>query len=135
MTAPIPEVGVKRSLAVLCCVVLAMALGACGGGDDDSSGDATASGTTAKSEAGGGDVVTIKDFAFSGASSVKAGSTVTVKNEDGTKHTFTPDTAGDFQPAALEPGTSAEIAFATAGTFAYHCEIHSSMKGSIEVTG
>jgi plastocyanin len=122
----------KRGLAVLSLVLLA-ALGAvaCGGGDDDSGGS-TSSGTTGASAE---DIITIKDFAFSGADSVAKGSTVTVKNEDGTKHTFTPDDAGDFQPAVLEPGKSADIAFAKAGTFAYHCEIHSSMKGSIEVTG
>ena len=126
----------RRAVALLLALLAVVAVGACGGGDDDS-GDATASGTTAKSASGSGsgDVITIKGFAFSGADSVKKGTTVTVKNEDGTKHTFTPDHAGDFQPAVLEAGKTAEVAFATAGTFAYHCEIHSSMKGSIEVTG
>ena len=121
----------RRAVAVLSIVAVVL-LGACGGGDDDSGG-ATASGTTAAKAAS--DVITIKGFAFSGVESVKKGATVTVENKDGTKHTFTPDHAGDFQPAVLEAGKTAQVDFAQPGTFGYHCEIHTSMKGTIEVTG
>jgi plastocyanin len=133
---PTGEVVMKRWLVVLSlCVLVTLGVAACGGGDKDSSGGQTSSGTTAKSSSDAGAVITIKNLAFSGASSTTANTQVTVKNEDSTKHTFTPDTAGDFQAAVLEGGQSTSIQFAKAGTFHYHCEIHSSMKGTIEVTG
>jgi plastocyanin len=123
-----------------CLVLLSVGLavvsfgGACGGDDDDGSDDETSAGTTADDAGGGDPVITIKNLTFSGADSVKAGTSVTVKNEDSTRHTFTPDNAGDFQAATLEGGKSTSIDFEEAGTFPYHCEIHSTMKGTIEVT-
>lgn len=45
-----------------------------------------------------------------------------------------PDEAGAFQAIELNPGEKGEIPLGTAGTFAYHCNIHSSMKGTFTVT-
>ena len=119
---------VLLSIGLLC----AGSLGACGGGDDDAGGDSgTSSGTTAAAD---NNVITIKNLTFTGATETKVNTQVTIKNEDGTKHTFTPDHAGDFQAAVLEGGQQSEVQFAQAGTFAYHCEIHSTMKGTIKVT-
>jgi plastocyanin len=120
----------KRLLLLVLLAALVAAIGACGGGDDDNDdGASSGSGATADQP-----VITIKGFAFSGATSTKVNTQVTIKNEDSTKHTFTPDHAGDFQAAVLEGGQESSVQFAEAGTFAYHCEIHGSMKGSIEVT-
>jgi plastocyanin len=143
MAAPTPrrrevlQVLKRWLVAVSVGLLLTTAFGACGGGDDDDGGGGgdTSAGTTAEDDgAGGGPVVTIKDFSFGGATSIKVNTSVTVKNEGGTRHTFTPDHAGDFQGATLAAGASTSIDFAKAGTFPYHCEIHSSMKGTIEVT-
>jgi plastocyanin len=58
---------------------------------------------------------------------------VTITNNDSAGHTFTADD-GSFSTGKIDPGASATITFDTAGTFAYHCDFHSSMKGSITVT-
>jgi plastocyanin len=119
----------RRLLVVLALLLLGST--ACGGGGSDTKGDGAAGTTTTTS--GGAAVITIKGLAFTGADTVKAKGSLTIRNEDGTRHTFTPDHAGDFQAAALEGGKSATIAMGEAGTYAYHCDIHSTMKGTITV--
>jgi plastocyanin len=121
---------VKRSLLVVLAMV-ALSLGACGGGDDDD-------GSTAADDGGGGgaaatNVITIENSSFSGVTSVPDGSSVTVENKDDTQHTFTPDTAGDFQAASLNGGKSATIKMPGPGTYKYHCSIHTTMTGEITV--
>ena len=78
--------------------------------------------------------VTIKNFAFSPKTlEAKAGSKVTVKNKDGTTHTFTAN-KGAFDTGDIDGGSSATITVKKAGTYAYHCNIHDFMKGTIKAT-
>ena len=77
-----------------------------------------------------GATLTIQGFAFS-AVTAKAGETITLVNADTANHTVTADD-GSFS-VAVAAGSSAPLVIATAGTFAIHCNIHSSMKGSIVV--
>ena len=78
--------------------------------------------------------MTIKNFAFSPKTlTVKAGSKVTVKNKDGTTHTFTAN-KGAFDTGDIDGGSSATITVKKPGTYAYHCNIHNSMKGTIKAT-
>jgi plastocyanin len=64
---------------------------------------------------------------------VKAGQTVSWKNGDSITHTATAD-GGGFDTGAIGPGSvSAPIKMSSAGSFAYHCAIHPSMKGSLVV--
>lgn len=78
--------------------------------------------------------VTIDNFAFSPQSlQVKVGTTVTWTNNQGTTHTVTSDT-GEWDSGNLSQGKSFSFTFTKAGTFAYHCAIHSSMTGTVEVT-
>ena len=77
----------------------------------------------------------IKDFAF-GALSVPAGTKITWTNKDTAPHTVTSDT-GAFDSGvatSLGNGGTFSFTFATAGSFAYHCEIHPSMKATVTVT-
>lgn len=77
--------------------------------------------------------VTIKDFAFGPPSlDVAVGTTVTWTNQDSTAHTVDGD-QGEFSSGHLEPGKSFSQTFGKAGTFAYHCDIHPSMKATIVV--
>jgi plastocyanin len=65
---------------------------------------------------------------------ITAGSTATWSNATGVTHTATSDT-GAMLPVVHAPGgTSAAVAFPTAGTFPYHCTIHPSMAGSVTVS-
>ena len=78
--------------------------------------------------------VTIKNFAFSPKTlQVKAGSKVTVKNKDDTTHTFTAN-KGAFDAGEIDGGSSATITVKKPGTYAYHCNIHNFMKGTIKAT-
>lgn len=79
------------------------------------------------------DTVTITGFAFQPADlTIAAGSTVTFVNKDGAPHTAT-DKQGAFDTGRLARGKGAKITFSTAGKFAYLCEIHPSMTGTITV--
>ena len=74
----------------------------------------------------------IKSFAYSGADSVPAGSTVTVMNMDNEAHTVTADD-GSFD-AIVKAGTSITFtAPSKAGTYTYHCTYHSNMHGTLTV--
>lgn len=66
---------------------------------------------------------------------VKAGATVTWKNEDAAKHDVTPDNPGsDFETSKLF-GKSEEYRwkFIKSGVYTYHCSPHPYMKGTVEV--
>ncbi len=96
-----------------------------------------APGITSSPAAGGGQTVMIQNFAFSPATlTVKAGTTVTWTNNDGTQHTVTPDAGAPagFGSGGLSPGTSYSFTFTSPGTYPYHCSIHTSMKGTVIVT-
>jgi plastocyanin len=64
---------------------------------------------------------------------IPVGTTVTFRNDDGEAHTFTAD-GGAFDSGQVAGGRSFSFTFSTPGTFAYHCNIHSSMRGTISVT-
>jgi plastocyanin len=51
----------------------------------------------------------------------------------GTTHNITADDAS-FSSGNLAPGATFERTFTVAGTYAYHCSIHPTMKGTVTVT-
>lgn len=78
--------------------------------------------------------VDIRDFAYSpDPIEVPVGSTVVWTNQDAVPHTATSDQRGALQSGAIAPGSSFSQAFDTAGEFAYHCEFHPNMTGTIVV--
>ena len=127
---------VPRPILLVGLLACAVVLAACGGSTSTPAASAAATSEAAPSEApaaGGGDAVTIKNFAFGPASlSVAAGSTVTWTNDDSAAHTATADD-GSFDSASIAPGSTFSQTFDTAGLFAYHCSIHPNMKATIEV--
>jgi len=79
--------------------------------------------------------VSIEDMAFSPATiTVKKGDTVTWTNKDSVSHTVDGDTQGTMESDTLAAGDTYQYTFDQAGTFAYHCDFHSSMKGKVIVT-
>jgi plastocyanin len=83
--------------------------------------------------AAAGQAVTIQDFKFSpDAITVPVGATVTWTNADSTQHTVTADD-GSFDSGPLDSGATFSQTFATAGTFTYHCNIHSNMTATVTV--
>lgn len=80
-----------------------------------------------------GNSVAIQGFAFSESSlSVKSGTTVTWTNNDQTSHTVTADDAS-FDSGNIAPGGKYTHTFNAAGTIAYHCSIHPTMKAKVVV--
>ena len=78
--------------------------------------------------------VTITSLKFEPAQlSVSAGATVKWTNQDNVAHTVTSD-SGDWDSGSLSQGQSFSHTFTQAGTFAYHCTVHPTMKGTITVT-
>ncbi len=78
-----------------------------------------------------GAVLAIQGFAF-GSVTAKAGEAITVTNGDSAKHTVTADD-GSFSVDVPASGT-ATLTVAKAGTYKFHCKIHSKMTGSITVS-
>ena len=80
---------------------------------------------------GGG--VTIVDLAFQPtAITVGAGTTVTWSNAGALPHTVTSDT-GAFDSGILSAGGTFSTTLSTPGLYAYHCLIHPSMLGTVQV--
>jgi len=81
----------------------------------------------------GGASISIKNFSFSPVPlNVKAAETITVTNNDRNDHTFT-DNGGAFDTGHTAPAASKTVTITKPGTYNYHCNIHPSMKGVIQV--
>jgi plastocyanin len=79
--------------------------------------------------------VVIRNFTFVPQSAtINVGESVTWLNNDGFNHTATAD-AGAFDTGAIPASGNKTVSFAVAGTYAYHCSIHTTMKGTIVVVG
>ena len=100
-----------------------------------SSGSSSKAATTGSAGASG-TAVTIKNFSFKPSPlTVKAGATVQVTNGDGTAHTVTADDKTSFDTSRIEGGAGKGFTAPTKpGTYAYHCNIHDYMKGSLVVS-
>lgn len=77
--------------------------------------------------------VSIKSSAFiKNTMTIGKGTTVKWTNNDTVTHQVAAD-GGQFLSPILNPGDTWTYTFNSNGTFAYHCSLHSSMKGSIIV--
>jgi plastocyanin len=89
--------------------------------------------STTPASASSGNVVTISNFSFSPATlNVAAGTTVIWTNKDSVTHTVTSD-SGLFNSGNLSPDSNFSYTFGSAGTFTYHCAIHTYMTGTVMV--
>jgi plastocyanin len=126
-------------------LTLTFALAACGddGGDDTAAIETVTEATQEPS--GGGNApapsgeavrsekVEIVEFVYNpDPVTVQVGGKVIWLNQDSAPHTATADD-GSFDTGTLEQGKLKSETFKQAGSFAYFCEIHPDMKGSVEV--
>lgn len=80
--------------------------------------------------------VTVQNFAFGPVTItvvIGVNNTVTWTNKDSTTHTVTAND-GSFNGNLPSGGTFTQT-FTTAGTYTYHCSIHTYMKGTVIVLG
>jgi len=103
-------------------------LTSCGKSDDDDSG-----GNNNQNPGGTNNTVSISNMAYSpNRLTVKAGTTVTWVNEENMSHTVTSDN-GTFGSGTLRQNDTYKHTFSSAGTYPYHCNLHTGMKASVVV--
>jgi plastocyanin len=136
----------QRYLAATFVAAAVISLSGCGGSGDKSADKTPATPDTSMSlssssgpahsssaPAGQTAMLTISNFAFSGASSVSPGQTVMVMNDDAQTHSVTADSGNAFD-VTVEAGASATFtAPMKPGTYPYHCTFHSDMHGTLTV--
>lgn len=79
--------------------------------------------------------VAIKDYAFTpDTQTVKAGESLTWTNADDFPHYVKTDAGAMLDSGDIEQGKTYTVTLPSPGTYAYHCNIHNTMKGTIVVT-
>jgi plastocyanin len=135
----------SKPLLAAALVALSLGLGACGSSGSDSpseaetapagqeSGESTESEPAPSGEAAKSEKVQIVEFSYEPEPVVvQVGGKVTWQNEDTAPHTATADD-GSFDTGTIENGKLGSATFKEPGTFTYHCEIHPTMHGTVEV--
>ena len=98
----------------------------------DSRGGSTG-GTSHVVVSGGAAHLRIVNYAFVPKTlTVRAGTTITVTNNDSTAHTATAS-SGAFDSGTVKPGQSASFTLRKPGTYSYYCQFHAFMTGTIKV--
>lgn len=126
----------KRVLLVL---LLGTAAGLPAGCSDDEPTVSTEESSTTTGPAAGAPSAAAGAVSVSGnrfqpdAVTVKAGESVTWTFRDPVGHSATADD-GSFDSGVKRDGATFTQTFSAAGTFAYHCTIHSAMKGTVTVS-
>jgi plastocyanin len=123
--------------AVVTWALALVALG-CGGSDAPKSSGSPAPGGTSvqivSADTAGDAQVQIVDFAFSSKEvPVKAGQTVVWTNGGSVGHTTTSD-KNEWDSSTLSPSKRYAVKFTAPGSFAFHCNIHPSMKAAVTVS-
>jgi plastocyanin len=134
--------------------LLALALAACGGSGSGTAAPTTAPASSAAASSGaspsaGGSAAAVcapgsgagqvqanaKDFKFDPATvTVPVGQSVTWTNGDSAPHSIVLD-GGQCQSEQFAGGATTTLKFDVAGSYPFHCGVHPTMKGTIEVTG
>jgi plastocyanin len=78
--------------------------------------------------------IVISGFAFTGVGTVAAGTTVVVRNDDSAQHTWT-SVDDVFDSGVIAGGDTFSFTFDEPGEYAFFCEFHPSMTGTIVVEG
>ena len=80
--------------------------------------------------------VVIQSFSFlPQTATISVGESITWLNTDPLNHTATSDDPGGFNTGVIPATGNKTVSFAVAGSYAYHCSIHPTMKGTIVVLG
>ena len=146
-TGPLEEEPYVRTLSLTGLAVAAtLAIGACGGGASPPASQAPASAAPASSEPAapataaceGTDAaaavgVSIKSFKLPEVTA-GVGQPIAFTNEDPTPHTATVDD-GSCNSGSIAGGAARTLVFNVPGIYAYHCEFHKSMRGTITISG
>jgi plastocyanin len=123
----------RRSLSSLV-AGLALVVAACSS-SASSPGASAAAGTCSETKDAGAVAVSIKDFEFAPAAiSAQVGQVIAFSNTGFEPHNATLD-AGGCGTSTLQTGNTDGLIFTVAGTYPFHCTVHTQMHGTITVTG
>src|SRR4051812_30694551 len=129
--------------------VLALGLAGCGGGDKKGPSSGTTAGSSAStasstgsttaspgtSAAAGADTIAIQNFKFSPSPlRIEPGKVTIAILDDGVPHSVTADDKSFDTGVFKKENGPKTITLSKTGTFNYHCEVHSFMKGVIQVS-
>jgi plastocyanin len=99
-----------------------------------SSGSSAAASVCKETKDAGAVAVTVVDFGFQPTDvAAKVGQVIAFSNTGSSPHTATVD-GGQCATPTITPGTSDGLVFSAAGTYKFHCSIHSQMTGTIVVS-
>ena len=130
-------------VALSCATIATLLLVACGGGGTTPGPTATSQPTTPSQPTATAPASTAKvqiieqngKYSFSPATlMITKGTTVVWTNMSDAPHTVTSDTNAFNTPSNLTQNQTFMFTFNTAGTFTYHCNIHTYMMATITVT-
>lgn len=136
----------SRLALMIAVAVLGLGAVACGSSGNKSasntstsapSGSGTTTGaSTSTAASGGSDSITIQNFKFNpDPLNVKQGSKVTVAIlDDGVPHSVTADDGSFDTGIFMKSDGPKTITVSKSGTIHYHCQVHSFMKGTINVS-
>jgi len=123
-------------------LLLAIALASCGGNSvvsTTNSGGSSSSETTVTTAGTGTSIggatvqVVMTNRTYDPATvTIKVGDTVTWVNQDAPQHDVVADN-GEFKSDLFDKGQTFSFTFTQAGTYPYHCSIHSGMTGVVVV--
>lgn len=122
-------------LTALAATLLLGGLAGCGG-DDSGASSGQGSSTTSQSNDGGDDrTVVAQGIAYANDLTVAAGREFRFDNQDNTVHTLTADD-GAFDSGEVRGSNQSPpmVAPDAAGSYPFHCEIHSGMTGTLTVS-
>jgi plastocyanin len=117
-------------------LIIAMCCTACGGGYSSPTAPVTAPtpapvGSTTVTISNGASTQTTNAFGQNPLT-ISVGTTISWVNNDNTTHTSAAD-GSQWSSGNIAPGGRFNFAFASAGRFTYHCQIHPNMVGTIVV--
>ena len=137
---------VSRPALFVAVAVLALAGAACGSSSNKSSSSTSTSVSSPAGTAAGepstttsgtaADNITIQNFKFNpDPLNVKQGAKITVAIlDDGVPHSVTADDGSFDTGIFMKSNGPKVITLSKTGTFTYHCQVHSFMKGTIDVS-
>jgi plastocyanin len=127
---------ITRGIAALSvCLVLAACSGGGGGGATQPAGGGGGGAPCADSTGTTTVEATVAGFKWSQPIAAKVGDVITWTNSDTANHQVGLDDGSCAMSKAIPGGGGkASLVFNVAGTYPFHCTIHSSMKGTITIT-
>ena len=87
----------------------------------------------AAEETPAGATITISGLSFGEPVSVSVGAPLVIRNEDTLPHTWTA-VDGAFGSGTIDPGAQFSHTFDTPGEYAFFCELHPTMTGTVSVS-